>query len=229
MRAGMALATVTIGLAACSATPSSPTPSTQPDAAGFDSRKEAFCQRARVAIVLAQGVWEVEGMPLPAEEVIRELGRDAHVMEQAGMHEVAVIVDGLASELASVPEDLRVIHSYLDEHPSPTVVRAVRSFLGSEAKVGAISFLSSRDAYRLAAKQWAGETWLSDSVSLPASVVAETSEPVDQQLIRQLRAMEGVVGVQVLGGEVDPDRLAAFRLATLDLCPGIDLPPPDPQ
>jgi hypothetical protein len=229
MRAGVALAAVTICLAACNASPSSPTPSTQPDAAGFDSRKEAFCQRASVAIGIAQGVREVEGMPLPTEEVIPELGRDARAMKEAEMHEVAVIVDGLASELASVPEDLRVVHSYLDEHPSPLVVRAVRNILASEAKVDAISFLSSRDATRLLEKQWAGETWLSDSISLPASVVAETSEPVDQQLIRRLRAMEGVVDVQVLGGEVDPDRLAAFRLATLDLCPGIDLPPPDPQ
>jgi hypothetical protein len=78
-------------------------------------------------------------------------------------------------------------------------------------------------------KIWAGETWLSDSITLPASFVAETSDAVPENLINHLEAMGGVRSTQVLDGSVDPDRLAAFRIATLELCPGIDLPPPDPQ
>jgi cell division protein FtsX len=131
--------------------------------------------------------------------------------------------------LASVPEELRVVKAFLDDPPSPQIVRSVRSFLASKPQFGAPSFRSSQEASRLVQKMWAGESWLADPIPLPAAVVAETSEPVDRQLIDQLRSMDGVVDVQVLGGQTNPDRLAAFRFAALDLCPGIDLPPPDPQ
>ena len=228
MHKGAILATVALLFAACGGPSSSATPSAQPpDASGFDARNETFCRNAPVAAGMALGVRS--GWTLSPVELVNELERDASALDQAGMGEEASIVRGLSSELASVPEDELVLEAFLDDPVAPQVMTSVRDLLADEPHLGAVSFRSQQEASRLMHKLWAGETWLSDSITLPASFVAETSDAVPDRLITQLEAIDGVRGTQVLGGSVDPDRVAAFRLATLVLCPGIDLPPPDPQ